>query len=83
MNSLNQTQRFKLYLIMSKKEKIARRSAMGLMREEGYTLKEISKRFNCSTDAVRINIAKINRISKTCPFIKIIKECNIDHKNYH
>lgn len=70
MNSLIPKQRFKLYLMMNKKEKFARRSAMGLMREEGYSLKEIGIRFGCSTDAVRINIAKINRMSKGCPFIK-------------
>jgi DNA-directed RNA polymerase specialized sigma24 family protein len=55
--------------MMSKQEKFARRSAMGMMYEDGYTLREIGERFGCSTDAVRININKINRMSKT-PFKK-------------
>lgn len=69
MKSMNSKQYYKYLLMMSKQEKFARRSAMGIMYEEGYTLREISVRFGCSTDAVRINIDKINRMSKT-PFIK-------------
>lgn len=67
---MNSKQYYKYLHMMSKQEKFARRSAMGMMREDGKTLEEIGKRFNLSTDAVRVNLMKINFKSKTCPFIK-------------